>query len=108
MEVRTDLAITGRPKFPIAVLKPIPFHPIWGENVSKFFKREKFIRGRIFKYLEFWKLRVLKDDIYARAMGLYVNYWENIFGLLARVLLRQSPVVLEGFWPLRNWRANHV
>jgi hypothetical protein len=27
---------------------------------------------------------------------------------LARDLLRQSPVLLEGFWPSSNWRANHV
>jgi hypothetical protein len=108
MEVRTDLAIAGRPKFLVGVPKPVPFHPIWGEDASKFVEREKFIKGGISKYLEFWKLRVSKDGIYVRAMGPYVNYWENILGLLARVLLRQSLVLLEGFWPSSNWRANHI
>ncbi len=59
--------------------------------------REKFNRGGISKYLEFWKLRMSKDDIYARAMGPYVNYWENILGLLARALLRQSQCFWKAF-----------
>ncbi len=59
-------------------------------------------------FLNIWKWRVSKDDIYARAMGPYVNYWENILGLLAKALLCQSPVLLEGFWPSSNWRVNHV
>jgi hypothetical protein len=108
MEVQTNLAIVGQPKLQVAVPRPVPFYPIWGEDASKFVEREKFIKGGIYKYLEVWKLRVSKDDIYARVMGLYVNYWENILGLLARVLLRQSPMLLEGFWPSSNWRANHV
>ncbi len=90
-EVRTDLAIVGRPKLPIGVPKPVPYHPISGEDASKFVEREKFIRGGISNYLEFWKLGVSKDDIYARAMGPYMNYWENILGLLARALFRQKP-----------------
>lgn len=49
-----------------------------------------------------------KDDIYLRATGSYVNYWGHILGLLARALLHQSPMLLEGFWPSCNWKVNHV
>jgi hypothetical protein len=108
MEVRIDLAIAGWPKLLVGFPKLVPFCPIWGEDAFKFVEKEKFIRGRISKYLEFWKLRVSKDDIYARTMGQYVNYWENILGLLARLLLHQSLVLLEGFWPSSNWKVNHV
>jgi hypothetical protein len=37
-------------------------------------KKEKFISSGISKYLEFWKLNILKDDMYAKAMGFHIEY----------------------------------
>jgi hypothetical protein len=44
MDIWTDLAIVGQRKFPVAVPRPVPFRPIWGEDATKFVGREKFIR----------------------------------------------------------------
>jgi hypothetical protein len=48
-----------------------------------------------------------KDDLYSRVMGPYVKYWESILELLSRPISWQSFVLLEGFWPSTNWRANY-
>jgi len=40
-------------------------------------EKEKFINSGISKYLEFWKLNIVKDDMYAKAMGFYIEYWET-------------------------------
>jgi hypothetical protein len=37
-------------------------------------EKEKFISSVISKYLEFWKLNVVKDDMYAKAMGFCIEY----------------------------------
>ncbi len=51
---------------------------------SRVGEKERFISGKISKYIEFWKLGMLKDDSYSRVMGPYVKYWENILELLSR------------------------
>jgi hypothetical protein len=43
----------GSPKLPTKVPSPIPYHLIWGNDVFKFVKREKFISVGLFKYVEF-------------------------------------------------------
>jgi hypothetical protein len=68
---------------------------------------DRFISSEILKYIEFWKLEMPKDDSYSRVMGLYVKYWENILKLLSRLIPRHNFVLLEGFWPSNNWRANY-
>jgi hypothetical protein len=37
-------------------------------------EKERFISSGISKYVEFWKLGMLKDNLYARDMGPYVKY----------------------------------
>ncbi len=68
----------GCPKLPSGIPKPIPFHPIWGNDASKLVEKDKFINSGISKYLKFWKLNILKDEMYARVMKSYVEYWESI------------------------------
>jgi len=58
----------GCPKFPSGVPKHVPFYPIWGNDVSKLIKKEKFINSGVLKYLEFWKLNILKDEMHVRVM----------------------------------------
>ncbi len=89
------------------VPNPIPFHSIWGIDELRAYEKERFISSRISKYVEFWKLGMSKDDSYARIMGHYVKYWESILELLSRLIPRHSYVLLEGFWPSSNWRANY-
>ncbi len=56
------------------VLNPIPFHLIWGNDELRACEKERFISSGILKYIEFWKLGMLKDDSYYRIMGIYVKY----------------------------------
>jgi hypothetical protein len=51
----------GRPKLLSGIPKPVPFHPIWGNDASKSVDKERFINNGISKYLKFWKLNILKD-----------------------------------------------
>ncbi len=69
---------------------------------------EEFINNGLSKYVEFWKMGMYKDEIYAIKLGPYVVYWENILELLSNPLPIQNSTLLEGFWPFNNWRFNHV
>jgi hypothetical protein len=60
-------------------LNPIPFCLIWGNDELRAGEKERFISSGISKYIEFWKLGMLKDDLYSRVMGPYVKYWDNIW-----------------------------
>jgi hypothetical protein len=42
-------------------------------------EKEIFISSGISKYLEFWMLNIVKDDMYAKAMGFYIEYWEGFY-----------------------------
>jgi hypothetical protein len=35
-------------------------------------------------------------------------YWEKILELLSNLLPIQNSFLLESFWPLNNWRCNHM
>ncbi len=58
------------------------FHPIWGIEELKASEKERFISSKISKYIEFWKLEMLKDDLYAKFMGPHMKYCESILELL--------------------------
>ncbi len=75
---------TRWPKLPLGVLNIVPFRPIWENDELKADEKERFISNGISKYIEFWKLGMLKDNSYFKVMGLYVKYWENILELLSR------------------------
>jgi hypothetical protein len=62
------------PKLLTWVLNLVPFHPIWGIDELRASEKERFISSGILKYVEFWKLGMLKEDLYARVMGPYVKY----------------------------------
>jgi hypothetical protein len=62
------------PKLSTGVPNHIPFHSIWGIGELKASEKERFISSGILKYVEFWKLGMLKDDLYARVMGPDVKY----------------------------------
>jgi hypothetical protein len=33
---------------------------------------------KLSKYVEFWRMRMCKDETYARKLGPYMDYWKNI------------------------------
>jgi hypothetical protein len=57
----------------VKVLNPVPFCPIWGNDELKVGEEERFVSSGISKYIEFWKLRMSKDDSYFRVTGPYVK-----------------------------------
>jgi hypothetical protein len=65
-----------------------PFPLIWGNDELRACEKESFISNEILKYIEFWKLGMLKDDSYSKVTGFYVKYWENILELLSRPIPR--------------------
>jgi hypothetical protein len=87
----------GHPKLPRGIPKPIPFHPIWGNDVLKSIEKERFINVGISKYLNFWKFNILKDEMYVRVMKPYIDYWEGILKCLSKPILQQSLILLKGF-----------
>jgi hypothetical protein len=89
------------------VLNPIPFHLIWGNDELRVGEKERFISSWISKYIKFWKLGMLKDDLYFRVMDPYVKYWENILELFSRPIPQYCFVLLESFWPFSNWKTNY-
>jgi hypothetical protein len=54
----------GHHKLPSGIPKHVFFRLIWGINVSKSVEKERFINSGISKYLEFWKLNILKNEMY--------------------------------------------
>jgi hypothetical protein len=52
-------------KLLMRVLNFVPFHPIWGNDKLRVGEKERFISSRILKYIEFWKLGMLKDNSYS-------------------------------------------
>jgi hypothetical protein len=57
----------------VGVLKFVPFRPILGIDELRVGEKKRFI-NRILKYIEFWKLGMLKDDSYFKVMGPYGKY----------------------------------
>jgi hypothetical protein len=55
------------------------------------------INNELSKYVELWKMGMCKDETYARKLGPYVAYWENILELLSNLLPIQNSTFLEGF-----------
>jgi hypothetical protein len=76
----------GRPKLPSGVPKHVPFCPICGNDASKSIEKEKVINSGISKYLKFWKLNIVRDEMHAKAMGPYIEYWEGILKCLSKPL----------------------
>ncbi len=51
----------------------------------------------ISKYLEFWKLNIMKNEMYAKVMGPCIDYWEGILKCFSKPLPKESPILLEVF-----------
>jgi hypothetical protein len=64
----------GDSKLPHGLPNLIPFHPIWGNDTTKSIEKEKLINNGLFKYVEFWKMEMCKDETYARKLGPYLYY----------------------------------
>jgi hypothetical protein len=59
--------------------------------------------------LEFWKLNIMRNEMYTKAIGLHIEHKEGILeSYLSKPLPKQSPILLEGFEPFSNWKVKHV
>jgi hypothetical protein len=100
-----SLIIKVAPSYEVQSQNLVPF---WGFDASKSIEKEKFINNGISKYLELWKVNIVRDEMYTKAMGPYIESWEGILKCLLKPLPKQSPILLEGLWPSSNWKVNHV
>ncbi len=64
----------------------------------------KKINIALSKYIKFWKHNIEQNATYANKLNPYVKYWWDV--LLHLPKPPQSSILLEGFWPSRNWRSN--
>ncbi len=53
---------SGHPKLLQGLPNHVPFCPIWGNDATKSIDKEKFINNKLFKYVEFWKMGMCKDE----------------------------------------------
>ncbi len=97
----------GPPKLLMGMPSPIFFCLIWGNDASRFMEKENFIIIKTYKFVEFSRQDIVKDDTYACVMNPNVDYWKMLLHL-SKSLPPQSLILLEGFWPSNNWRSNHV
>jgi hypothetical protein len=97
----------GSPMLPTSMLSLIIYCPIWGIDPSKFVERQKFISASLPKYVDFWKVGIARNVTYEMKMAPYVEYWEDILLHLSRPSPCQSAILLEGLWPLSNWKFNY-
>jgi hypothetical protein len=80
---------------------------IWGIDLSRFAKRQKFTSVGLSKYVDFWKVGIAQNATYEMKMKSYVEYWEDILLHLSKPFPYQSATLLEGFLPLGNWKSNY-
>jgi hypothetical protein len=64
----------SHPKLPQRLLDLVLFCPLWGNDATNSIDKEKFINGGLFKYVEFWKMGMCKDETYAKKLGSYMAY----------------------------------
>jgi len=84
-------------QLPNGVPKLIPLCPIWGNDTSKSIGFFFSINSNISKYLEFWKLNIMRNEMYTKAIGPHIEYKEAILeSHLSKPLPKQSPILLEG------------
>jgi hypothetical protein len=50
----------------------------------------------------------VQSSTYEMKMKPYVEYWEDVLLHLSTLLPPQSTILLEGLWPLSNWKSNYV
>jgi hypothetical protein len=80
-----------------------------GNDVSKLVKKEKFINSGIFKYLEFWKLNILRDEMYARVMKPSIHWISRVyFRMLVKTNSSTKSRIIRGLLATSNWKVNHV
>jgi hypothetical protein len=96
------------PKLSIRVPSHVLYHPMWGNDALRSVERENFINFRLSKYVDFWKVDIAQSSTYEMNMRPYVEYWEDVLLHLSRLLMLQSTILLEGFWPSSNWKCNYA
>ena len=104
---------SGRAMLPQGCPKPVPFKPIWGnevpkptgnrekalENARKASVNKGFIMIGLQKYIQYWENGVSRCEGFATAFGPYVEYWKRVMSELSKPLPECATELIEGFWP---------
>ena len=111
--------VDGKPMIPCGLPNPIPFRRLWGndvpsstgnpnkarEKVSKALVKRSFIKGGILGYIEFWECGMLECSGFQKDFPSYIEYWNGILAELEKPLPPTPMALVEGFWPIHDWRA---
>jgi hypothetical protein len=84
----------GHHKLPSGVPKLVPFHLVWGNDASKSIKEEKIICNGISKYLEFWNLNIVRNEMYGKAMVLNI---QKYFRKFIKIISKTKSLFVGGF-----------
>ena len=75
------------------------------EKVSKVLVKRSFIKGGIRGYIEFWERGMLDCSDFQKDFPPYIEYWIGILVELKKPLPPTATALVEGFWPIHDWRA---
>jgi len=76
--------------------KSYSFCLIWENDATKSIEKEKFINGRLSKYVEFWRMGMCKDETYTRKLDPYMDYWKKILDYIVVKTFANSKFNLLG------------
>jgi hypothetical protein len=108
----------GKLMIPTGNPNPVPFKRLWGDEVpsaignqekakakaSKALDKKSVIKSGISGYIEFWERGMAKCEGFRRDFPPYVEYWRTLLEELEKPLPPTPSTLLEGFWPLHDWR----
>ena len=75
------------------------------EMVVEATENKKFMKLGLQKYIEYWRNGMAKCKGFAAAFGPYINCWTHVLSELDKPLPGTPPELVEGFWPLHDWRV---
>ena len=78
------------------------------ERVSKAFVKRSFIKGGILGYIEFWERGMLECSGFQKDFPPYIEYWNGILAELEKPFPPTPTALVEGFWPIHDWRARDL
>ena len=111
-----------RPRIPEGDPDPILYKPLWDKakvnlvkrnaekemlRASKSIEKKGFIINGIAKYIQYWRSSMARNARYAVEMSSFMEYWKQIHREISGPLPIQSDSLLEGFWPISDWKRDH-
>ena len=108
----------GKLMIPSGLPNPVPFRRLWGDEVPssvgnpdkarkkvlKALEKRSFIKSGIQGYIEFWEHEMRESSGFRKDFPPYIEYWNGILAELENPLPPTPSALVEGFWPIHDWR----